>query len=317
MTYTITVDVSAIVDLLEIDAADVTVPIADLKSAIETLGDIAGTARQVCDGRLTLTSGTPVTITDVTAATTIYFTPYKGNRIAIYDGSKWVTYTFSEVSLSLALLTASRPHDVFAYISGGNLTLEAVAWTSDTARATNITLQDGVYCKSGTLTKRYIGTFRTTSTIGQTEDSYTKRFVWNMYNRVPRVLRVLDTTNSWTYTTATYRPWNNSTSNRVEFVRGLSEDPVSLRFVAAMTQAGTVSGAIGIGLGSTSVNSAFIYGTAVPTFLLSMYAEYRDTPALGYNYLQPLEYATGATVTYYGDAGVTYLQSGAVGEMDA
>src|SRR6185436_9706895 len=41
----------------------------------------------VCDGRLTLTSGTPVTTGDVTAATTLYFTPNGGNQIALYTGS--------------------------------------------------------------------------------------------------------------------------------------------------------------------------------------------------------------------------------------
>lgn len=317
MSYTITVDVSAIVDLLQIDAADVLVPIANLKSAIEALGDLAGTPPQVCNGRLTLTSGLAVTTADVTAATSIYFTPYLGNRIAIYDGSKWVTYTFAELTLSLALLTASRPHDVFAYISAGAVTLEAVAWTSDTARATAITLQDGVYCKSGTLTRRYIGTFRTTSTIGQCEDSYTKRFVWNMHNRVPRVMRVRDTTDSWTYATASYRSWNNSTANRVEFVRGVSEDPVTLNFAGLIISAGAVNGALGIGLGSTSANSAWNYTYSNNSTIHNIRADYKDTPALGYNFLQLLEYSSGATSTFYGDVGFAYVQTGAIGELAA
>jgi hypothetical protein len=78
-----------------------------------------------------------------------------------------------------------------------------------------------------------------------------------------------------------------------------------------------VGGSVGIGLGSTSANSAFTYTTAIPSFTYALRAEYSDTPALGYNYLQLLEYATGATVTFYGDLGVTYAQSGAVGAMAA
>jgi hypothetical protein len=217
----------------------------------------------------------------------------------------------------MALATASTPYDVFVYDNAGTLTLEKLAWTNDTTRATALTTQDGVYVKSGATTRRYLGTVRTTSTIGQTEDSFTKRFVWNLYNRRTRVLRVRDTTDSWTYATAAYRPLNNSTSNRVEFVRGLAEDPVQLINVMAMTQTGSVSGAAGIGIGSTTVNSAFIYTTALPSFLSLLWAFYRDIPAVGYNYLQPLEYSTGATVTFYGDSGVTYLQTGAIGEMAA
>ena len=271
----------------------------------------------VCEGRLTLTSGTPVTTTDVTAATTVYFTPYNGNRLAVYNGSFWIIKTFSELSITMALATASTPYDIFVYDNAGTLTLEKLAWTNDTTRATALTTQDGVYVKSGATTRRYLGTVRTTSTIGQTEDSFTKRFVWNLYNRRTRVLRVRDTTDSWTYATAAYRPLNNSTSNRVEFVRGLAEDPVQLINVMAMTQTGSVSGAAGIGIGSTTVNSAFIYTTALPSFLSLLWAFYRDIPAVGYNYLQPLEYSTGATVTFYGDSGVTYLQTGAIGEMAA
>src|SRR3990167_6119341 len=38
----------------------------------------------VCDGRMTPQTGVPVIVSDVTAATSIYFTPYNGNRIALY-----------------------------------------------------------------------------------------------------------------------------------------------------------------------------------------------------------------------------------------
>src|SRR3954467_15935764 len=40
-------------------------------------------------GRLTLTSATPVTTTDVTGATTIYYALHKGNHIPLYDGTNW------------------------------------------------------------------------------------------------------------------------------------------------------------------------------------------------------------------------------------
>lgn len=55
----------------------------------------------VVNGRLTLTSGTPVTTTDVTGAQTVYFTPYKGNRITLYDGTRAQPVTFSEQSIKM------------------------------------------------------------------------------------------------------------------------------------------------------------------------------------------------------------------------
>src|SRR5574337_954655 len=47
-------------------------------------------------GRLTLTSGTPVTTSDVTGATTVYYTPYLHNLIPLWDGQNWAPVEFSE-----------------------------------------------------------------------------------------------------------------------------------------------------------------------------------------------------------------------------
>ncbi|MBI3273339.1 MAG: hypothetical protein HYZ53_30400, partial [Planctomycetes bacterium] len=141
----------------------------------------------VCEGRLTLTSGTPVTTADVTAAGTLFFTPYKGNRVALHDGSAWSVSTFTERSLSLTL-TSGKNYDVFLFDNAGTLTLElSAAWTNDTTRADALAVQDGVYVKSGATTRRYLGTLRA-SAANQTEDSKTKRFVWNYYNRTHRAL---------------------------------------------------------------------------------------------------------------------------------
>ncbi len=173
----------------------------------------------ICEGRLTLTSGTPVTTTDVTAATTLYFTPFKGNRVALYDGTRWRLHVFTERSLSLSGLTASRPYDIFVYNNAGTITLQAVAWTSGTARATALALQDGVYVQSGNTGRRYIGTICITATTGQCEDSETKRFVWNFYNQVEKNLYRTDST-SHTYASSTERPWNNDATQKLEFVFG-------------------------------------------------------------------------------------------------
>lgn len=193
------------------------------KKYVDDNAGSGGTANPaICQGRLTLTSATPVTTSNVTAATTLYFTPYNGNLIGIYDGSSsWSVGTFSQLSLDISGLTASTNYDIFIYDNTGTLTLSATAWSSDTARATALTTQNGIYVKSGATNYRYIGTIRITSTTGQCEDSETKRFVWNYYNQVDKTIHKEDTT-MHTYGTATLRYWNANSTHAVSFVAGES-----------------------------------------------------------------------------------------------
>jgi len=93
-----------------------------------------GGSNSTADGRLTLTSGTPVTTSDVTGATTLYYTPYVGNGIALFDGtSTWTVRTFSELSLSLSGFTANTNYDIFAYWTGSAVALEAESWGTNTS----------------------------------------------------------------------------------------------------------------------------------------------------------------------------------------
>ncbi len=85
------------------------------------------------DGRLTLTSGTPVTMSNVSGGT-VYYTPYKGNRIALYTGGVWRLYTFTEISVSLTGIAAGTNVDIFIYDNAGTLTLESTNWSNDTTR---------------------------------------------------------------------------------------------------------------------------------------------------------------------------------------
>jgi hypothetical protein len=206
----------------------------------------------VCDGRLTLTSGTPVTTADVTAATNVYFTPHIGNQVAVYSGGDWIPLTFSELTLAVPATTGTN-YDVFAYDNSGVLAIEALAWTNDTTRATALAKQDGVYVKSGAVTRRYLGTFRTTTVSGQTEDSTDFRYVWNYYNRVDRTLYANSGATVYAYTTDAYRLVNNDAANQVKIVVGVDEDEISAKAFhsAANTNTG-VNFTTGIGLDSTS-----------------------------------------------------------------
>lgn len=87
----------------------------------------------ICNGRLTLESGVPISTSDQTAKTTLYFTPYKGNRIGLKSGSSWDLYSFTEKSLSLSGYIKGVVYDIFAYLSSGAPVLESLAWKKVTA----------------------------------------------------------------------------------------------------------------------------------------------------------------------------------------
>ncbi|MEK9810444.1 MAG: hypothetical protein VW362_08350 [Candidatus Nanopelagicales bacterium] len=275
----------------------------------------------VMEGRLTLTSATPVTTADVTAATTLYWALYGGNRITLYTGSAWVTLTTAQLSIAVPA-TTSTMYDVFLDYNSGTPQLAVLAWTNDTTRATALTTQDGVYVKTGATTQRYVGSFRTTGVSGQTEDSAAKRYVWNYYNRKSRPMHVFDTTDSWTYTTATWRQARASTANQLDFVIGVSEDRVQVSVLGAAysTNAG-VGVAIGIGLDSTSANDASssrgLFNTPATNYTVTSTAFWRGFPGVGRHTLVWLEWsaATGTT-TWLGDDGGSLVQTGIQGEIE-
>lgn len=260
------------------------------------------------DFRLSLTTGVAVTTADVTGASaqTIYAVPYKGNRIALYNGTKWVQYTSAQFSLALGTLTATRPYDVFCYQNAGVPTLEFLAWTNGTTRATNLAYQDGVLVKSGDATRRYLGTFYTVNTT-QTEDSVANRFLWNYYHRARRGMSRAETTATWAYSTNTLRQANASTSNQLNFVIGVAEDTVEAQCSANAVGSGTtLRGVIvGIGLNSTTTNSAQVQvkGFSTTVAPVPSLAAYNGVPAAGINYLAWLEAGAGADTQTWQGAG--------------
>lgn len=282
------------------------------KLSLTRLGGLL--ARNAVGGRLTLTSGTPVTTADVSAATSVFFTPYSASQwaglVSLYDGTRWRLYTFTERTLALGTLTANLPYDIFLYDNAGTLTLESLAWSSETARATALTTQDGIYVKTGATTRRYLGTFRTTSTT-QTEDSGTKRFLWNYYNRRDRPLRRQETTATWTYTVANaWRQANAAAANQLDLVVGVLEDPIELEVLGGHSAAAVASSAAaGIGEDSTTVLMAGVTlmrvtnGITADGEVVSLRAAFRGFPASvgkhSYTWIERVN--TTTTNTFYGD----------------
>ncbi len=69
-------------------------------------------------GRLTLTSGTPITVADVTAATTIYFALYKGDTVSLYDATRWKIQRFTEQSILTTAAQTGTTHNGTKVIDG-------------------------------------------------------------------------------------------------------------------------------------------------------------------------------------------------------
>lgn len=267
-------------------------------------------------GRLTLTTAVPVTTSDVTAATTLYYALHAHNLVRLYDTgtSSWKWFTFTERSLSIPATTDTN-HDIFLYNNAGTLTLEEIDWTNATTRATALARQDGVWTKNGDASRLYLGTIRTTGVSGQTEDSEAKRFIYNHYNQVERYMRVVDTTDSWTYNSATIRQARATATNQLAYVQGLSEQPLKARVLAsADNAAANTAGFVGIGVDSTTVNSARLFHehalTTTSTSRNAIVAEYAGYPGIGYHTLVWLEAARSGTFAFSGDLGTASVQSG-------
>lgn len=283
------------------------------------LSPVNHTKLKWAQGRLTLTTATPVTTSDVTGAGTIYYTPYGGNLLSLYSGTEWVTFAFSELSLALTA-TSGKPYDVFIYSNSGTPTLETLVWTNDTTRATALTLQDGVLVKTGATTRRYVGTFYASGS-NTTEDSEAKRYLFNYYNQVPRSLRVNEATNTWTYTTATWQQARATATNQVDVMIGVAEQQIKVMVSATVVHsAGNTEANIAVGLdGITAPATGSYPGVCnTRTVPVSFQAHYNGITAVGRHYFTWMEQAQASgTATWYGDNGGTTYQSGISGTFYA
>jgi hypothetical protein len=264
-------------------------------------------------GRLTLAAGTAVPNADVVAATSLYWTPYLGNVLPLWNGTAWVPVASGEVVLSLAGMVANKNYDVFASLSAGALALEGAAWTNDVTRATALAVTDGRWTRSGDKTRLYLGTLRTTPTAGQCEDSAARRFVWNLYNAEPRSLLRRESTNSWTLSAVTWRAANAGAANRVEVLQGLPVRSLWLANMAGARYEGTAGDSffVGVGEDSTTVNAADQNTFASPRtqFVIAIAsAQLCKVVPVGYHSYYWLEQVDGGTFTVFG--GATALRAG-------
>lgn len=286
-------------------------------------------------GRLTLTSATPVLTSTVSGATTIYYTQYSGQYCPIYSGSAWamsdvggeLSQTTTDTTKSPAACTTNSNYDLFVWNDSGTYRCtRGPAWTSDTARGTGVGTTElqrisGIWTNKNAITNgpaanrgTYVGTVRTNGSsqidyiFGGTAAGGTeaKHYVWNMYNRVSVAGMVGNSTASWTYAVNAWRAANAATTYRMNLVIGLAESAVSVDYQATVAGApGIANAEIAIGLDS-STTAAGSYGFTQNAYA-PMPAIYREITTLGYHYFQALEKASsGATITVYGGSAQVY-----------
>ena len=276
----------------------------------------------ICQGRLGLESGVPVSTTDQMGKTTLYFAPYNGKLIGIFNGTNTVVYSFTELSIAIPA-SVNTNYDIFIYDNSGTLTLEAVAWANDSVRATALVLQNNVPVKSGSTNKRYLGTIRTTSVSGECESSYGKRFVSNYYNKIRMGMEKRNLYSVYTYSTDTFRVVAGDTTQVIEFVQGVVENIVDISatgYFYRLTSTDTeIQAFVGIGINSATVNSANINNGgrvgdgSYYNETLSIEAKYNGVPDLGYNKVYHLERAVG-DVRFTGTASTQYF-TGILGDI--
>src|SRR5882757_7873473 len=116
-------------------------------------------------GRLTLTSGKPVMTSDVTAATNVYYAPYVGDIIPLYNGTSYGNSTFTGLTAALNSTSqaANNLYDLFAFLNNSVLTIGfGPSWSSGTggsntargsgAGSTEITQVAGLWLNVNTMT---------------------------------------------------------------------------------------------------------------------------------------------------------------------
>lgn len=298
-------------------------------------------------GRLTLVSATPVQLSDQVAKSTIFYCADIHDWLPIWNGTSWQAYTL-DTQLSIALDSnaantgyqqAAHAFDLFAFVNSGVVTLATgPAWTNLTTRANAISLLNGLWTNTASITLKidatgstfsvaanqatYLGTMYATAN-GQTGIALNPAAasggsaniigLYNAYNQVPAIARSRDSATSYTYATNTWRAANNNANNSISWIDGLGNVFISSSYKCAAANATAADFfEIGINLNSTSATpDTFAYmisGTATLADDHKTAGSFSVFyPTLGFNFIQAMENNSAVTTTYNPVAGVQCL----------
>lgn len=272
------------------DVTDLAEQIAAFSSSLQSL-------QSTPQGRLTPTAGTPVISSGVSAGTAVYYSPYTGNLVPVYDGAQFNPETFAELTLTLsASHVLNSIYDCFIIKDSGTIRIvTGPAWTSITAGSssrgagagtTELTRLRGLLVNTNAMaTARngattysvdafkgtYVGSIYIDGTAGQitchmTYGQSRKWAIWNYYNRVPIYLKAGDATASWSYLTNTVRAANGSSANSLTVFQGFAEEDYD--FQSTVYVGGSLvnnkvgAGQNGIGYNSTTTTSGQVGQTS-------------------------------------------------------
>jgi hypothetical protein len=94
------------------------------------------------DGRLSLSSTVSVPTSDQTSAATIYYLPYNGNSLPVFNGTNWQIMNIGASGISFGLgatnMPTSQVYDVYAVNVSGTPTLCSMYWGGNTARSATV-----------------------------------------------------------------------------------------------------------------------------------------------------------------------------------
>lgn len=276
-------------------------------------------------GRLTLATGTPVMSTSVTGSTTIFYTPYLGQYVPIYNGTALVmTDTGGELSQastdttkSPAAVAVTSCYDVFVWNDAGTVrATRGPAWTNLTTRSAGTALAKikGLLVNAVAITNgpginlgTYVGTAcsNATSTFdwiyggagtGGVASSFS---VWNTFNRVAVFGASIDNGAAYAYAVSAVRPPRGAITMRVNWVVGLVEDAWIAYSATTYTPA---AGSLQWGLSFNSTSTFYQIGAVNATGSISVgtTTQMANTaadgmPTLGQNFVSPAEWCAASS----------------------
>jgi hypothetical protein len=187
--------------------------------------------------------------------------------------------------------------------------LKFIPWASITGRAESLGTQDGFRVWDSDHRWLYVGTCAMNTSL-QVSDKRAYRGLWNMFNRVPRKLKVTETAKGWTYSGG-WRPYNNNTANRVYVVSGLMESFLQLEAISSIGfyGGGVTGGSIGIGFNRINGSDAEFAVSGGGPFPVPVRAPYSHQPLVGLWYYQMMEKSVSTDAVVFSP----YETSGMVG----
>lgn len=283
-------------------------------------------------GRLTLQTTVPVMTTTVTGVTSLFYTPYVGNRVPIFNGINMVmtavpelTAISTDTTKNPAAIGANKINDWFVWNDAGTIRLShGPDWTDLITRSAGTALArvqgilvNAVAITNGPAAQR--GTY-----VGSTYSDAAKHFiwqfgsgatgggeallaVWNCYNRVLVTATVRDLTSSWSYTASDYVPLNwgdvgGGLKNRISFLSGAVEDVIMTNLFCSASGNGVLA-VVAIVLDATdNADAQCIFETPPGSAIVTALCAHNYPGQIGWHYIQATQYFSSGSgeVIYYG-----------------